>query len=246
MSADQYDRIGASYDAFKALPMARYAEIPGFTAWLGDVKGRKVLDAACGTGFYTRHVKALGAAEVVGVDVSPAMVAAARAREERAPVGVRYETADAADMSPAGAPFDLVCAAFLLNYADGARTLARMCAGIRAVLADGGELRALTQNPGYRFDGPDSEKYGFRHEVLARGEEGARVRLTALLDDPLSVTVHFLRREVYESALRSAGFTAVVWEPVPVDQSGIEAFGAPFWQDWRDNPSLVLLRCRAE
>ncbi|WP_437751213.1 class I SAM-dependent methyltransferase [Sorangium sp. So ce1389] len=31
-----------------------------------------MLDLACGTGFYSRLVKSLGAAEVVGVDVSDA------------------------------------------------------------------------------------------------------------------------------------------------------------------------------
>ena len=46
---------------------------------LGDVKGQRVLDVGCGDGALTERLVAAGA-DVVGIDSSPEMVAAARAR----------------------------------------------------------------------------------------------------------------------------------------------------------------------
>ena len=43
----------------------------------GDVTGRNVLDAGCGTGRYMRHALQRGAGKVIGVDLSPDMLARA-------------------------------------------------------------------------------------------------------------------------------------------------------------------------
>lgn len=245
MSVDQYDEIGVAYEGFKSLPMIKYSELPSFMGMLDDVVGRSVLDLACGTGFYTRRIKALGAADVVGVDISSAMIDAARAIEERDPAGVRYETADVAELALGESPFDLVVAAYLLNYADSGTAMKRMCEGIRGTLASGGEFRTLTQNPEYSFTGPSTRKYGFLHEYQEPTAVGPRARITALLDPPVTITAHFPRREVYEDALRATGFTDLAWEPIHVAANGIDAMGDSYWDDWRANPTLVLLRCRA-
>ena len=41
----------------------------------GDVRDQRILDLACGEGFYTRRLKAAGAARVLGIDVSAEMIA---------------------------------------------------------------------------------------------------------------------------------------------------------------------------
>ncbi|WP_224388599.1 class I SAM-dependent methyltransferase [Pseudonocardia sp. ICBG1293] len=73
-SGSQYDAIGAAYDAVKALPAARYAEIPTVRALLGDLTRLTVLDLGCGTGHYARICRELGATTVVGVDNSAEMI----------------------------------------------------------------------------------------------------------------------------------------------------------------------------
>ncbi len=42
---------------------------PAFFNFIGDVKGKKILDAACGEGYNTRKVAQLGAI-LTGVDIS--------------------------------------------------------------------------------------------------------------------------------------------------------------------------------
>ncbi|WP_254792959.1 class I SAM-dependent methyltransferase [Streptomyces sp. CC77] len=240
-----YDGIGEAFEGFKSLPLARYGEVPAYLAMVGDVRGRAVLDLASGTGFYSREFKRRGAAEVLGIDISGEMVAVARRYEERDPLGVRYDVGDVAEMRPLDRRFDIATAVQLLNYAPDAATMQRMCRTVHRSLAPGGEFFVLAQNPDYRFDGPPLDKYGFRCE--ATGEEGGTgpgIRLTALLDPPVTFASTCPRREVYEQSLRAAGFRDLTWVPVPVSDSGLEEFGADFWADFLANPPLEMLRCR--
>lgn len=241
----QYDEIGETYEGFKALPMARYPERASFLRMLGDIRGRSVLDLACGTGFYTRQIKRLGARDVLGVDISGEMVAAARRIEEDAPLGVRYAVGDAAALPAPERPFDVATAVYLLNYADDAAAMERMCRGVHRSLAPGGEFLVLTQAPGFRFDGPPTDKYGFRYVPVGEGATGPRVRITALLDPPVEFVTNYPRREVYEQSLLAAGFGEVTWVPLEVPDDGVRAMGEPYWADFLANPPLVMLRCRA-
>lgn len=246
MSVQSYDEIGEAFEGFKALPLARYGEVPSFLAMVGDVRGKSVLDLASGTGFYSREVKRRGAGEVFGVDISGEMVAAARAFEDSDPLGVRYEVGDVAELRPLEQPFDIALGVQLLNYAPDIAAMERMCRNVHRSLKPGGDFFVLAQTPEFRFDGPSLAKYGFLCE--ATGEEietGPRVRITALLDPPISFIGACPRREVYEGCLRAAGFGEVTWVPLQVSEAGLRAFGAEFWADLLANPPLALLRCRA-
>jgi len=64
---------------------------------LGDVEGRRILDAGCGDGYLSRKL-AERRAVVTAVDCSPRMLAYARAEEEREPLSITYHNADIASM----------------------------------------------------------------------------------------------------------------------------------------------------
>ncbi|MFJ2774947.1 class I SAM-dependent methyltransferase [Streptomyces sp. NPDC087300] len=246
MSTQQYDEIGEAYEGFKALPLEQYSVVPGFLAMVGDVRGKSVLDLACGTGFYSREFKRRGASELLGIDISSEMVAVARALEEREPLGLSYEVGDAAELRAFDAQFDIALAVQLLNYADDIATTERMCRNVHRSLKPGGELFLLNQSPDFRFDGPTPEKYGFRSVLTGEeGETGPKVRTTALLDPPVSFVANLPRREVYEKCLAAAGFSELTWVPLTVSEAGVREFGADHWADFRANPPLVMLRCRA-
>ncbi|MFK4066344.1 class I SAM-dependent methyltransferase [Streptomyces sp. NPDC029674] len=246
MSTQQYDEIGEAYEGFKALPLEQYAVVPSFLAMVGDVRGRSVLDLACGTGFYSREFKRRGATDVLGVDISGEMVAVARGLEERDPLGLRYEVGDVAELRPLERQFDVALAVQLLSYAPDIATTERMCRNVHRSLEPGGELFVLNQSPDFRFDGPAPDKYGFRSELTgARAETGPQVRITALLAPPVSFVANLPRREVYEKCLRAAGFTELTWVPLTVSDAGVREFGADHWADFHANPPLEMLRCRA-
>ncbi|WP_369382152.1 class I SAM-dependent methyltransferase [Streptomyces sp. cg36] len=247
MGVQQYDEIGEAFEGFKSLPLMRYGEVPSFLGMVGDVRGKSVLDLACGTGFYSRELKRRGAADVFGVDISVEMIAAARDIDRRDPLGVRYEVGDVTELPSLERHFDVALGVQCLNYAEDVAVMERMCRNIHRNLVPGGEFFVLAQKPDYRFDCPSLEKYGFRCEPT--GEEagtGPRVRVTALLEpQPISIVATAPRREVYEECLRAAGFSDVEWVPVQVSDAGIREFGADFWADALAKPPLEMLRCRA-
>jgi ubiquinone/menaquinone biosynthesis C-methylase UbiE len=68
---------------------------PTFLRVVGDVRGLRVLDLACGNGYLSRRF-ARGGAKVVAVDASAPIVERARARESKESLGIEYHVADAA------------------------------------------------------------------------------------------------------------------------------------------------------
>src|SRR5687767_10383583 len=76
----------------------------------------RILDLACGTGSVSEILAAQGF-EVVGVDISGAMIERARQKAEGKGLSIDYHVEDAADLRIPGERFDL-CVSFFdsLNY----------------------------------------------------------------------------------------------------------------------------------
>ena len=64
---------------------------------LGDVSGKRVLDAGCGEGYLSRKLARLGAL-VTGVELSQGMLSFALEEENRNPLGITYHHADIASL----------------------------------------------------------------------------------------------------------------------------------------------------
>jgi SAM-dependent methyltransferase len=78
---------------------------------LGDVRDVDVLEIGCGAAQCARWLRTEGA-RVVGVDLSAAQLAAARALDERTGVRVPVVVADAAALPFPNGSFDMACSAF--------------------------------------------------------------------------------------------------------------------------------------
>lgn len=99
---------------------------------------RKILDVGCGTGFTTRRLaRRFQGAEVVGVDLSPSMIRAAR-RSSSFP-GIRFEVQDIRNLQ---GRFDLVVAFYVwMLLPEGDLT------SLRHLLAPGGEALLVLTSP---------------------------------------------------------------------------------------------------
>ena len=143
----QYDHIGSKYDEYARTATLKRAESYTFFRMVGDLADKCVLDLACGFGFYTRLLKQRGAAQVIGVDISPEMVRLACAKEQDEPTGVEYRVGDAIHLPVLGR-FDLVTAVYLLNYATSKDQMLDMCRSAYDNLVAGGRFVALHSQPG--------------------------------------------------------------------------------------------------
>ncbi|MFC8921836.1 class I SAM-dependent methyltransferase [Cellulosimicrobium sp. NPDC057127] len=142
MKADHYDNFAARYDAENASSLfnAHY-ERPAMIELAGDVRGRRILDAGCGSGPLTAALRDRGAV-MTGFDGSPAMVELARRRlGEDVPLHV----ADLAQPLPfADGAFDDVVASLVLHYLEDWTAPLRE---LRRVLAPGGRLIMSVNHP---------------------------------------------------------------------------------------------------
>ena len=146
-----YDRHAAFYVDFVDRGQAALAggADPVFSvvlACLGErVRAARVLDLCCGEGFVGRRLIKLGAREVVGIDLSPQLIAEAVRRAD-AP-GLHYRVDDAHELASVGdAEFDMVLAYMALQDVADHR---RMFAAARRVLKDGGAFVFSMLHPGF-------------------------------------------------------------------------------------------------
>lgn len=143
-----YEAFSEDYDRFVNWEARLALELPFLEDALRSVGAHRVLDAACGTG---RHAVALAQRgyEVVGADLSPEMVARARAHAESAGVPVRFEVAGFGALAPAvGSRFDaLLCLGNSLPHLLTEEDLRTALADFAACLRPGGVL--VLQNLNY-------------------------------------------------------------------------------------------------
>jgi len=239
-----YDRIGTLYRRAKEQPWRSRLEAPSMMQLVGDVRGRRVVDLACGEGFFTRKLKRAGATRAVGIDISREMIALAESHEAAEPIGCEYRVEDA---RAAGAErdFDLSVSGWLLVYAHDRAELAVMCRGIADRLRSGGRFVTLTTNPALREFGrePDYRKYGFDIEVADTAAEGAPIVWTIHLDEHTSFEIenYYLPVEVLVSSLRDAGMRDVrvhaltlAPDPRAGDEDG-------YWSEFLRYPPAIML-----
>lgn len=140
--ANDYDSFAEEYAAENETSLYNaYYERPAILRLAGDVTGRRVLDAGCGSGPLFAALRDRGAI-VTGVDLSAGLLAQARRR-----LGPEADlrVADLTDPLPFGDDsFDDVIASLVLHYfEDWGPTLAEM----HRVLKSGGRLIASIHHP---------------------------------------------------------------------------------------------------
>lgn len=170
-----------------------YEHLHRYAFAAGLASGRRVLDAACGEG-YGSALLAQEAAAVLGLDVSAATVAHARARYGKRDT-LRFDVADvtALDALPAHS-FDLIVSFETLEHVEAQEA---MLDGFVRLLAPGGILLVST---------PDKHVYsdlsGFRNEYHVR--ELYRHEFEAMLQARFAHRRLFGQKLLFQSALWDA------------------------------------------
>jgi SAM-dependent methyltransferase len=232
------------YDAF-AEAYARANENGLFNRWyarpavldlLGDVAGRRILDAGCGSGPLVADLQERGAT-VAGFDASPAMI---RLAQERLGDEADLRVADLTAPLPYGdGAFDDALAVLVLHYLE---DWSGPLAELRRVLKPGGRLVVVVNHPvippvmypeidyfattpnaeAYDFDGVSATLTIWYRSLSAMSESftAAGFRISAISEPPVSPdTPSELLPPSKFDARRFLGFLFFTLEAVPEPRS---------------------------
>jgi 2-polyprenyl-3-methyl-5-hydroxy-6-metoxy-1,4-benzoquinol methylase len=242
-----YNTIAEDYRKASDHPIKQYIESYSFLQQLGDVRGKSVLDLACGEGYYTRLLKQQGAAHVVGLDISAAMIHQAQAAESAAPLGIEYHVQDVTQLEP-GETFDVVTAIYLFPYAATKQALTAMFKAIIDNLKPGGRLVAITLNPDLRAeDASIYPPYGIRMWAAAVLRDGDAITFTVDIphtrNDSFDLLVTYWQRQTMEHIARRAGFQKISWQTLEMSKEGLEKYPPHHWQAFLEKPYSIVLVC---
>lgn len=159
-----YDALAPDYDRFVNWEGRLAHELPFFDRLFQERGARRVLDAACGTGHHAIAL-AKGGYQVVGADLSAAMVERARQNAESAAVDARFFVAGFGQLAKLDETFDAVlCLGNSLPHLLSEEAVSAALADFAAALQPGGLL--VIQNRNFdrvwiereRFMGPQSHR----------------------------------------------------------------------------------------
>jgi 2-polyprenyl-3-methyl-5-hydroxy-6-metoxy-1,4-benzoquinol methylase len=239
-----YHTSAPDFQRVKQQPWRTHIECFTLSELVGDVSGKRVLDLACGDGFYTRLLARCGAARVVGVDISEKMIERARQEEVVAPLGIEYRVGDARRLLM-DTKFDLVLAGYLFNHARCPEELLRMCESIARCLKPAGRLVAVNNNPAQAplaFE--TTRKYGFVKSLAGELNEGTPVTWRIFVgENSFALTYYYLSPRTHAWALRTAGLHHIQWHWPRLSPEAVAHTGADYWDDFLEQPPIIFLEC---
>ncbi len=138
-------------------------ETPVLLAMLPNVKGKRVLDIDCGMGQHAKQYSELGAASVLGIDISEKMLH--YAREHNGVDNIIYQHLAMEDIDQLHGEFDLVTSSLVFDYIEDFDSLLRK---IYTLMKPGAKFVFSTSHPmATAYDGTYSR--------FTRTEDGKRL-----------------------------------------------------------------------
>lgn len=207
-------------------------EQPALWSLVGDsLDGLSVLDLGCGFGSFARKARTLGAASILGIDISENMLTEARSRTSD--TQIEYRRAGIEDLALQEQAFDLVVSSLMLHYVKDYESALQKIAGY---LKPGGRLVFSVEHPIFTARAEqdwirDNDGRALYWSVDTYRPEGER-RTTWFIDG----VVKFHRTiETYVNGLIATGFTlqrllepANVTNPALIPDADLQLRRPPF------------------
>lgn len=211
----------------------QWARRPGFDSYwryhrdqflqLLPPPSRRTVDVGCGEGRLTRHLKEIGH-QIIGVDASPSLVAAARETDP----SMDIRLADAAALPLDDASADLVVAFMSLHDVDSMPLAVRE---IARILESGGRLCFAIVHP--INSAGNFESRAADAPLVIKGDYLRPFRYSDAVErDGLTMTFHSQHRPIaaYFSALEEAGFLIEALRETGIPEHAIESEASRRWQ----------------
>ena len=246
---EQYDEVASRFEEGMARMAVyhRHCQDPVIFRTLGNIRGKSLLDLACGNGYYTRRFSTeLGANPVIGVDLSPMLIEQAEAAEQRKPLGIEYHIGDVTKLELARR-FDVVTAIHLLHYLPNGEAVEAALHRIHALLQPKCTFVTMIANPEFdlaRHDPEDSkQKFGYYFSDAQDGNGGLLRFHPGGFEKERELTFELRRweRSFLDDVARRVGF-APEWHDPFISAEGIAKYGVDYFANYLPNPQSKLLR----
>lgn len=241
-SRELWDANAGAYDAFIGSDgdLVRREIVDPVLQQLCRTKGKRVLDAGCGNGYFAGKLQALGAREVIGVDFSAELIRRAQARFPK----LKFQLADLTMKLPfAMGKFDLiVCHNVLMDLKD----LDKVLREFKRTLKRQGELVFSVLHPCF------SPPVAFwKRKVLGRlSRKKIQLQSSTYFNTPdyiirlgksknLPTKLYHRTLEEYFMALKKAGFRVEELREPRADSKVLTAY-PELYQFSRFPPTLML------
>lgn len=245
---EQYDAAAAQFEEGMARMALyhRHCQDPVVFQAVGDVRGKALLDMACGNGFYTRRFRTeCGADPVVGVDLSPMLIQQAEAEESREPLGITYQVGDATTLA-LERRFTVVTAIHLLHYLQTESEIEAVLRTIHTLLEPGGRFVTMIANPEFDLSAHDREdsrrKLGYYFSAAEAGNGGVLRFHPGGFEKDRELTFELRRweRDFLNQIVDRVGF-ASEWRDPFISADGLAEYGSEFFENYLQNPQSKLL-----
>jgi 2-polyprenyl-3-methyl-5-hydroxy-6-metoxy-1,4-benzoquinol methylase len=173
---------------------------PAIFELLGDVRGRRILDAGCGNGYLARLLARRGA-RMTGVEPVAAFIEIATTRESQDHLGIDYQTADLSAFSAAAA-FDTVVANMVIMDIPDYKSAINNCI---ASLAPGGQFIFSLAHPCFEERGTRFAEQGSIEVREYLAEQPVQQTIVPQFHRPLSAYMNAM--------IEAGGFIRRVLEP---------------------------------
>jgi toxoflavin synthase len=253
----QYDAIATSYDRLWLVP-AVAPLLPLLRSTidsLGTVPDASVLDLATGTGIGLRIARAAGASRLVGVDISPRMLAIARITT---PGGILHtadcsKPLDGLGLEPGS--FDIVLGIWLLNQCHSVAELAGMWGNIARYLKPGGSFVGVIENHDIVHPvSVRSFKYGAMESKVTEFENGKgwSVHVAFETKPKIEIDGFRYRKDIFETEARNAGMGEITYHSPQMEhvketiREGTEEEDTAWWDEFLNEPPNFVVVSRKE
>lgn len=193
--------------------------LPNVLRLLQLQKGERVLDLACGQGFFSRHFHTVGA-KVVGVDLSPNLIALAK-KESPREIDFAVSSADALGFLPEKSFDAVVCISAIQNIKNVAGTFSEAS----RVLKVGGRLLVVMNHPAFRI--PKRSSWGFDEKTAVQyrrvdeyiAESSSEIEMNPGMEHSVRTVSFHHPLQFYFKALHKAGLAVTRLEEWTSDKT---------------------------
>ncbi|MEK6889209.1 MAG: class I SAM-dependent methyltransferase [Nanoarchaeota archaeon] len=230
---NDFNKLQEAYDLSNTKPDKVYSILPTTLLLLQPIERKRILDAGCGSGFFTEKIARWNPSIVYGVDNRRKSLEKAKTNTSK---GVVYQLKDIfKEKLPR---VEEICAPFVINYAETQAMLAQLFNNFHTCL-EGGRLVGVIDLPDNSKDLTLTAKrrtWGAIKKVRGRLKDGAEIKISLYNNqrEICSLLSTYWSKSTIEKTLINAGFTDIKWFKPVIDREGLDKFGEEFWEKYED------------